>query len=122
MLESLYKKYGFYLDALDNFTFKGLAGARKIKSLMNTLRENPPKEVDGVSVTLVEDYLSEEMQKAGFPSSNVLRFVLEDGSWCAVRPSGTEPKCKFYFSVIAENKPLAEIKLAKMKKVFEANC
>ena len=62
------------------------------------------------------------MKNAGFPSSNVLRFILEDGSWVAVRPSGTEPKCKFYFSVVAENKEKASVKLKDMKAVFEANC
>lgn len=122
VLESLYKKYGFFLDALDNFTFKGLEGADKIKSLMNGLRENAPDSVNGIKVKSMEDYESEAMQKAGFPKSNVLRFIMEDGSWVAVRPSGTEPKCKFYFSIVAENKKLAEEKLSEMRKVFEANC
>ena len=122
VLNSLYKKYGFFLDALDNFAFKGLEGADKMKSLMNGLRENPPKSVNGINVKVMEDYESEAMQKAGFPKSNVLRFIMDDGSWVAVRPSGTEPKCKFYFSIVAKNKKLAEEKLAEMKKVFEANC
>ncbi len=122
VLEALYDKYGFYLDALDNFTFKGLEGADKIKNLMNSLRENAPKTVNGINVAVMEDYQSQTMMNAGFPSSNVLRFVLEDGSWVAVRPSGTEPKCKFYFSVVADNKELAQNKLSEMRKVFEANC
>ena len=67
----------------------------------------------------MEDYESDEMMAAGFPRSNVLRFVLSDGSWVAVRPSGTEPKCKFYFSVRADNRAIAEKKLAAMKQVFE---
>ena len=71
---------------------------------------------------MLEDYKSKTMLDAGFPSSNVLRFILEDGSWVAVRPSGTEPKCKFYFSVVAENKAKATEKLAVMRKVFEAGC
>ena len=73
-------------------------------------------------VAKLEDYKSEEMKKVGFPSSNVLRFVLEDDSWVAVRPSGTEPKCKFYFSVVAENKEKATVKLEAMRAVFEVNC
>ena len=67
----------------------------------------------------MEDYETAEMIEAGFPKSNVLRFLLADGSWVAVRPSGTEPKCKFYFSVCAENKELATAKLADMKTTFE---
>ena len=70
----------------------------------------------------MEDYTSQAMLDKGFPSSNVLRFLLADGSWCAVRPSGTEPKCTFYFSVVAPNKPEAEKKLAVMKATFEADC
>ena len=67
----------------------------------------------------MEDYKSEKMLSLGFPSSNVLRFILEDGSWVAVRPSGTEPKCKFYFSVRAKDLAEAEEKLKIMKKTFE---
>ena len=67
----------------------------------------------------MEDYKSEKMMSLGFPSSNVLRFILEDGSWVAVRPSGTEPKCKFYFSVCAKDLAEAEEKLKVMKATFE---
>lgn len=122
VLKSLYNKYGFYLDALDNFTFKGLEGADKIKNLMDSLRENAPDSVNGIKISVVEDYQSQTMLDAGFPKSNVLKFILEDGSWVAVRPSGTEPKCKFYFSVVADDKALAEGKLNEMRKVFESNC
>ena len=121
-LESLYRKYGFFLDALDNFVFKGVDGAEKIRALVDGLRRNPPCTVGDIAVGTVEDYTSEEMIAKGFPKSNVLRFLLEDGSWVAVRPSGTEPKCKFYFSVVAENKEAAERKLAVMRSVLEANC
>ena len=122
VLKSLYNKYGFYLDALDNFTFKGLEGADKIKNLMDSLRDNAPESVNGIKITVIEDYQSQAMLNAGFPKSNVLKFILEDGSWVAVRPSGTEPKCKFYFSVVAGDKAMAESKLSEMRKVFEANC
>lgn len=119
VLNSLYEKHGFYLDALDNFGFKGIDGADKIKALVNGLRNDPPKSAAGIAVVKMEDYESEEMMAAGFPSSNVLRFILEDGSWVAVRPSGTEPKCKFYFSVRGVDKAAAEAKLPKIKKTFE---
>ena len=119
VLEEIYAKHGFYLDALDNFVFKGIDGPEKISQLVNGLRTNPPKSAGDVAVLEMEDYKSEKMLSLGFPSSNVLRFILEDGSWVAVRPSGTEPKCKFYFSVRAKNPAEAEEKLKVMKKTFE---
>ena len=88
-LEALYKKYGFFRDALDNFTFKGLDGAEKIKALVDGLRKNPPANAGEIAVVKMEDYTSQEMIDAGFTKSDVLRFVLADGSWVAVRPSGT---------------------------------
>ncbi len=122
VLDDIYAEHGFFLDALDNFAFKGLDGADKIKALVDGLRNNPPKAAGNVAVVDMEDYCSKRMMDKGFPSSNVLRFILEDGSWCAVRPSGTEPKCKFYFSVVAPNKELAKAKLVDMKSTFEAAC
>ena len=119
VLEEIYAKHGFYLDALDNFVFKGVDGPEKISQLVNGLRTNPPKSAGDVAVVEMEDYKSEKMLSLGFPSSNVLRFILEDGSWVAVRPSGTEPKCKFYFSVRAKNLAEAEDKLKVMKATFE---
>ena len=119
VLDEIYAKHGFYLDALDNFAFKGIDGADKIKALVNGLRFDPPKMAGDVAVEAMEDYESAEMMNAGFPKSNVLRFLLADGSWVAVRPSGTEPKCKFYFSVRAQNKSEAEAKLKVMKETFE---
>jgi phosphoglucomutase len=67
----------------------------------------------------MEDYESDEMSALGFPKSNVLRFILEDGSWVAVRPSGTEPKCKFYFSIRGKDKADAESRLPDIKTTFE---
>ena len=122
VLYELYAEHGYFLDALDNFTFKGIDGADKISALVNGLRNDPPAMVGDVKVKTLEDYTSKVMIDAGFPSSNVLRFLLEDGSWVAVRPSGTEPKCKFYFSVVAENKDKATEKLSVMRRVFEAGC
>ncbi len=121
VLDELYSEHGFFLDALDNFAFKGIDGAEKITALVNGLRNNPPSTAGNASVLEMEDYTSKAMADRGFPSSNVLRFLLSDGSWVAVRPSGTEPKCKFYFSVVAPNKAEAEKKLAVMKATFEAN-
>jgi phosphoglucomutase len=118
-LEALYKKYGYYLDVVDSFTFKGLEGEKKIKSIVEELRNDPPAEVNGIKVACLEDFTSEEMMKKGFLKSNVLKFIFEDGCWVAVRPSGTEPKCKFYYCVCAPNKESAENKYKALKTAFE---
>ena len=122
VLEEIYAEHGFFLDALDNFFFKGVDGSDKIAKLVDGLRNNCPKTAGDVAVVDMEDYKSDRMKSLGFPSSNVLKFILADGSWVAVRPSGTEPKCKFYFSVVADNREMAEVKLAAMKNTFEAAC
>ena len=121
-LYDLYREHGYFLDVLDNFVYRGLEGAEKIQSLVNGLRENPPAATASAKVIAMEDYRSKQMADAGFPSSNVLRFLLDDGSWVAVRPSGTEPKCKFYFCVVGKDRKDAEAKLADMKNTFEKNC
>ena len=76
VLNSLYEKHGFFLDALDNFTFKGIDGADKIAALVNGLRNDPPKSADNMAVAVLEDYESKEMADAGFPRSNVLKFIM----------------------------------------------
>ena len=122
VLDDLFAEHGYFLDALDNFAFSGIDGSAKISALVDGLRNTPPTTAGDVKVATLEDYKSEAMKAQGFPSSNVLRFVLEDGSWVAVRPSGTEPKCKFYYSVVAPDKAKALIKLDVMRSVFEAGC
>jgi phosphoglucomutase len=118
-LDNLYEKHGFFLDALDSFMFKGFDGADKMKKLVDDLRNDPPTEAAGNKVVVFEDFMSDAMLAKGFEKTNALRFTLEDGSWVAVRPSGTEPKCKFYFTVVAKDKKEAEEKLLKIKPVFE---
>ena len=119
VLDDIYAEHGYYLDALTNVVHKGAAGVQKIAELLDTLRNEPPAEVNGVAVVKVEDYLAREMTEQGYPASNVLRYLLADQSWVAVRPSGTEPKCKYYYCVAAASRAEAEQKLACMKKVFE---
>jgi phosphoglucomutase len=119
VLEDLYAEFGYYLDALTNVVHKGSAGVKKIAALMDGLRNDPPAVCDGVAVLEVEDYLSDHMQAKGFPASNVLRFLLADGSWVAVRPSGTEPKCKYYYCVTGADRADAKRKHKAMKQVFE---
>lgn len=119
VLASIYDKYGYFLDAQSNFYFPGPDGKEKIAALTASLRSKSPTKIGNVKVVQVEDYLSDEMIATGFPSSDVLRFILEDGSWVAVRPSGTEPKCKFYYCVCALDKKEAEKKYSALKTAFE---
>ncbi len=120
VLQELYARHGYCLDTQTNVYHKGAEGAAKIAALLEDLRKNPPRSVANVAVTAVEDYLTPAMTGKGFPPSNVLRFLFADGSFVAVRPSGTEPKCKYYYCVMAEGKAEAEGKLAAMKAAFEA--
>ena len=107
ILIECYRKFGAYKEKLISFTQKGKEGADKIKAMMEGYRNNPPKEISGIKVSQSEDYLKSEQvfilenrsEKINLPKSDVLIFSLEDHSKIAVRPSGTEPKIKFYFSV-----------------------
>lgn len=125
-LLKLYVKYGFYKEKLISITKKGIDGAREIKQMMIDLRENPLKEINGQRVVCIEDYqnatarnlISDEVEELNIPQSDVLIYYLEDGSKICARPSGTEPKIKFYFSVNApldkvENYQTVEIALDK---------
>ena len=107
ILIECYRKFGAYKEKLISFTQKGKEGANKIKAMMEGYRNNPPKEISGIKVSQSEDYLKSEQifilenrsEKINLPKADVLIFSLEDHSKIAVRPSGTEPKIKFYFSV-----------------------
>lgn len=110
-MENIYKKYGYYKEGQTALTFKGIEGAEKIKSIMDKLRNNPPMELAGLKVLAFRDYLTNvvkdfrtnETYETGLPKSNVLYFELENNSWCCVRPSGTEPKIKFYYGVCTDS-------------------
>lgn len=110
-MENIYKKYGYYKEGQTALTFKGIEGAEKIKSIMEKLRSNPPMELAGLKVLAFRDYLvnvskdfrTDESCETGLPKSNVLYFELENNSWCCVRPSGTEPKIKFYYGVCTDS-------------------
>ncbi len=119
VMEECYATYGYCLDKVVSVEHKGAAGVQKIAALLDTLRKNPPAEVGGVAVTEVEDYLSDRMMAAGFPPSNVLRYLFADGSFVAVRPSGTEPKCKYYYCVMADTADGAANKLELLRAAFE---
>lgn len=127
-LLGIFNEFGYYLEDLVSHTLKGKEGAEKIQVLMNKYRENPPLEVAGSKVIRMEDYKTSECTKfiqgtvsnIELPKSNVLKFYLEDGSWFCLRPSGTEPKIKYYFGVCANslqesNSRLEQIKSAVLK-------
>jgi len=109
LLAEIYKEFGFYKESLISITRKGKSGAEEIQQMMKELRANPPKTIQGSTVTKLYDYQSSEVtniatgekEKLNFPKSNVLQFTTEDGTKVSARPSGTEPKIKFYFSVKA---------------------
>ena len=103
----MYEKYGYYKDDIQSITLKGIEGLEKIQSILETLRKNPPAEIGGYQVTSARDYKLDtvrnmatgEITETGLPKSNVLYYDLTDDAWLCVRPSGTEPKVKFYYGV-----------------------
>ena len=114
-LEEIYAKYGRYLNKVDSFEFPGLSGMDKMTGIMDDLRQNPPKEIAGYKVAKVTDYKKPE--ETGLPAANVLIYALEGGATVVVRPSGTEPKIKTYFTTLG--KDLAEAE-AQKEKLAEA--
>ena len=106
MLMEIYGRFGLYHEELVSVTLKGIEGMQKIKDMMNNYRQNPPQQLGGVPVIETRDYLNQSFVcsngttgKMELPASNVMQFILEDGSTITARPSGTEPKIKFYFSM-----------------------
>ena len=103
----MYEKYGYYIDAIQSVGFKGLEGLAKIQSIMDTLRKDTPAKIGRYEVVAARDYKADtikdvktgEVKPTGLPSSNVLYYDMNDGAWLCVRPSGTEPKVKFYYGV-----------------------
>jgi len=124
-LINLYETYGYYLESLRSITLKGKEGVEKIGYILTTLRENPPTEFAGMKVTAIRDYesgevlnpLTGETSSTELPESNVLYYDLEDDAWFCVRPSGTEPKVKFYFGVKGKT---MEIATASQKALEES--
>ena len=122
-MQKIYRKYGFYMEGIHTITLKGIDGAQQIKDMMDKLRANPPKEFDGLKVLKFRDYTKNtitdlatgEVTPAGLPNSNVLYFDIENDSWCCARPSGTEPKIKFYRGIKGNNMDDAKAKLESFK-------
>ncbi|MBF1030114.1 MAG: phospho-sugar mutase [Lachnospiraceae bacterium] len=111
-LEEIYQQYGRYLNQVDSFEFPGLSGMEKMSAIMESLRKNPLTEIAGVKVVQVTDY--EEPEKTGLPKANILIYALEDGSGVVVRPSGTEPKIKIYFTTKGPDLAAAKAKKAAL--------
>ena len=105
-LEAIYAQYGRYLNETDSYEFPGLSGMDKMTGIMESLRNNPPQQISGYKVEKVTDY--EKSEETGLPAANVLTFALEGGATVVIRPSGTEPKIKTYFTTLG--KDLAEAK------------
>ena len=126
-LQALYEKYGYFLEKTISVTVQGLEGPAKIKALLDGLRKEVPSNFGGIKVAVAQDFAVNQQvdskgvtSEIGLPTSNVLKYILEDGSWIAVRPSGTEPKIKFYMGVKAATQEEAEEKLAKFQKDLDA--
>lgn len=116
-LEAIYAKFGRYLNKTDSFEFPGLSGMDKMADIMRTLRQNPPKEIAGYAVTHVTDY--EKPEQTGLPAANVLVYALEGGATVVIRPSGTEPKIKAYFTTLGKNLEEAQAQKDKLAAVVE---
>ena len=116
-LEEIYKEYGRYLNKVDSFEFPGLSGMDKMAGIMNELRTNPPKDFAGKKVVKVMDYTKPE--ETGLPAANVLIYSLDDGSTVVVRPSGTEPKIKAYYTTLGKDLAEAEAEKEKLAAALE---
>lgn len=125
----MYEKYGYYKEGLATVTLKGIDGAEQIQNMMKAFRENPPKELAGYQVLAVRDYKADtrcdltsgKVEATGLPTSNVLYYELSENAWCCVRPSGTEPKIKFYFGVKGTSLEDAKEKLEALKEAITAS-
>lgn len=123
----IYEKYGFYKEGLLSITLEGAEGANKIKEVLEKMRQKPCHEIAGVKVLRFRDYqkgdikdlITEKEEKTNLPKSNVLYYELQDDAWCCVRPSGTEPKIKFYMGVKGNSQIDAEKKLKELTKAVK---
>lgn len=124
----MYERYGYYQDGITAITLKGIEGLEKIQQIMETLRAKTPEEIGGYRVTAVRDYRNDtirnvatgEVRPTGLPSSNVLYYEMTDDAWVCVRPSGTEPKVKFYFGIKGTSLADADAKAEDMRNAVNA--
>ena len=128
-INRIYEKYGYFKEDLASVTLKGIEGMEKIKDIMEGYRKNPPKTAGDYQVLKIRDYKRDTITdlstgavtSTGLPNSDVLYFELNDDAWCAIRPSGTEPKIKLYFGVKGSSHEDAAAKLERLKndKIFQ---
>lgn len=121
-LQELFEKHGYFLEKTISITMSGLSGQEKIKALMSKFRSDAPVDFAGIKVVETQDFLTSTTTYAGgseeaidMPSSDVLKYFLEDGTWIAIRPSGTEPKIKFYIGAKAENQDAVDQKVSELE-------
>ncbi|MDU4467146.1 MAG: phospho-sugar mutase [Streptococcus mitis] len=126
-IEEIYKEYGYYAEKTISVTLSGVDGAEQIKSIMAKFRNDAPKEWNATAITVVEDFKAQTATAADgtvtnltTPPSDVLKYTLADGSWIAVRPSGTEPKIKFYIAVVGETNEESQAKIANIEAEINA--
>ena len=126
-IEEIYKEYGYFAEKTISVTLSGVDGAEQIKAIMAKFRNNAPKEWNATAITVVEDFKAQTATAADgtvtaltTPPSDVLKYTLADGSWIAVRPSGTEPKIKFYIAVIGETNEESQAKIANIEAEINA--
>ena len=126
-IEEIYKEYGYYAEKTISVTLSGVDGAEQIKAIMAKFRNNAPKEWNATTITVVEDFKAQTSTAADgtvtaltTPPSDVLKYTLADGSWIAVRPSGTEPKIKFYIAVVGESNEESQAKTANIEAEINA--
>lgn len=126
-IEEIYKEYGYYAEKTISVTLSGVDGAEQIKAIMAKFRDNGPKEWNTTAITVVEDFKAQTATAADgtvtnltTPPSDVLKYTLADGSWIAVRPSGTEPKIKFYIAVVGESNEESQAKIANIEAEINA--
>ena len=126
-IEEIYKEYGYYAEKTISVTLSGVDGAEQIKAIMAKFRNNAPKEWNATTITVVEDFKAQTATASDgtvtnltTPPSDVLKYTLDDGSWIAVRPSGTEPKIKFYIAVVGESNEDSQAKIANIEAEINA--
>ena len=126
-IEEIYKEYGYYAEKTISVTLSGVDGAEQIKAIMAKFRNNAPKEWNATAITVVEDFKAQTSTATDgtvttltTPPSDVLKYTLADGSWIAVRPSGTEPKIKFYIAVVGESNEDSQAKIANIEAEINA--
>ncbi|HEW0824982.1 TPA: phospho-sugar mutase [Streptococcus pneumoniae] len=126
-IEEIYKEYGYYAEKTISVTLSGVDGAEQIKAIMAKFRNNAPTEWNATAITVVEDFKAQTATVADgtvtnltTPPSDVLKYTLADGSWIAVRPSGTEPKIKFYIAVVGETNEESQAKIANIEAEINA--